>query len=159
MARDCSKIRIEIHEILATQDRRWPISIWLSNDEKGFKVIKNWIEEINDICYPIVDHPRRLYELTTDPMCRLKFREKLCKQMPELISINERVLFLQPCRYGEEDLDRLDEFCRKNSLNHVQREISPYYHGTKLIIVYEDDSLVEEKVKELLMDIDGAYRN
>lgn len=152
------KRKCKEYAMLSTQDRRWPISIYLTNDEKDFKVIKNWIEEINDMCYPIVDHPRRLYELTTDPMCRLKFREKLCKQMPELININDRVLFLQPYHYSEEDLDRLDKFCRKNSLNHVERENSPFYIGTKLIIVYEEDSLVEEKVKELLSDIDDVYK-
>ncbi len=120
---------------------------------------RDWIDQLYINWYPIVDHPRRLSELPTDPMCKLGFREKLSKHISELIRINDRVLFLQPYHYSEEELIKLDDFCKKNSLKHIERENSPYYVGTKLIIVYEGDSSVEDKVKELLRDIDAVYKN
>lgn len=154
MSRNLIEIEKDILERLEAQDKRWPISICLTNDEIGFRQSKNWIDELHRNWCSIGDHPRKLCELPAYPMCRLEFREKISKQMPELLSINDRILFLQPYSYGEEDLEILDEFCGKNSLKHVEGDVSPYYCGAKLIIVYERDSSVEEKVKELLSDID-----
>ncbi len=159
MSTDLIKIEKAIYKRLATQDKRWPITIWLSNNEKGFSEIRDWMDKLYAGSYPIVDHPRRLSELPTDPMCRLEFGEKLAKQISGFESIDDRVLFLQPYHYSEENLLSLDDYCKKNFLKHIEREYSPYYAGTKLIIVYESDNRVEEKIKQLLKDVDSVYES
>lgn len=166
--RDLMEMENEIKARIASCDRRWPIEIWLDNSEKGYKERKVWIEGFYHNLYydwhTIVDHPRRLNEIfNTEQFCQKGYPEKVTDVLipkygiDQLQVINDRLLVLQPYKYDVEDLKKLDAYCNSNFLKYERRWLSPYYIGTQLIIVYEDDKIVEEFVQSLLAIQDAEF--
>lgn len=132
-----------IKEIINKQDKRWPITIWDANNEKGYRIDKNWIHDLHINWYPIIDHPRRLGELFVDA------------------GLEDRVLVAQPYPYSDDDRKKLEEFCEKNHLKFIERDLSPYYPGCGLIIIFEED-VGDHLLKCLNIDklnIDGKKEN
>lgn len=131
-------------------DKRWPVTIWKVDNREGYRIDKNWIEELHGNWHPIIDHPRRLSSIFVDA------------------GLEDRVLIAQPYAYSDGDKKRLTEFCEKNHLKFIERDTSPYYvGGTGLIIIFEED--VKEHLLECLNidrmninekeDPDRAYMN
>lgn len=110
-----------IKKIYDRQDNRWPITIWDANNEKGYRIDKNWFHELHVNWHPIIDHPRRLSEIFVDA------------------GLEDRVLISQPYPYSDDDRKKLGEFCEKNHLKFIERDYSPYYPGCSLIIIFEED--------------------
>lgn len=158
--KDLIEIEMEIKARLASCDKRWPIEIWFDNSEKGYKERKVWIKELYHNWYPIADHPRLLKEIfAAEQFCRNGYPEKVVNVLigkygiDQLQSINDRVLILQPYKYDAGDLEKLDTYCKGHNLKYERRWISPYYIGTQLIIVYEDDDVDDDIVKDFVGSI------
>ncbi len=145
------KVMEEVKAKIQMEDKRWPNTYWQIHKELGYRVSKNWIHDLN--IWPIVDHTRRLTELKGDLMCDPEFRNEI----EEGSSFKERIVVCNPYNYKQEDLDELKIFCEKNYLKLQIRGISPFYRGTKLVIVYEDDADVVRKVEEILRHVDDWY--
>lgn len=78
------KLDLEIKEIIAKHDRRWPIEIMLVNDQqrwpKGYKVSKIWMDQFYVNWTDIIDHLRRLGEiLIENKMCQHEYPENVQK--------------------------------------------------------------------------------
>lgn len=112
----------KINKILTEQDKRWPITICPTNDYKGFVVKKNWMSEMRCHQCPCIVNPKKLSDIFVDA------------------ELDDRVLISQPYQCEDKDLKILEEFCKKNHLKFILRDVNPYYPGcTKLIIIYEED--------------------